>query len=348
MIKNLLFVGLLLMCFQTIYSQDLSEESIENDKENSKHSSFLDLSKTTKFIDTLLIDRDLNNWSVRMMGIYRQQRFNLENNSSKYVYTPNNPYGIGIGIGTKKLTLDFTFNFKGHEENPTDRFDLLGSFFKRNHLVDFYYQHYQGFKVEDQNTKEVVFREDIRSISSAIRYMYMFHKSEYSIAAMKSGLINVDKSTFNFGIGGFVLFNSQRADDSIIPHDFLSGSTDYDSVREFQGTGGGIMLGFSTLIVLPKNFFITLNAAPGIGLMEKYVKTDDQNYKPDNPVIHQIGLSAMIGYNAEQYYVNLLIANGFYATDFDFGNEVVFGYVNAKLAFGYKLKGKIKRNWKKE
>lgn len=346
--KNcILFLGILFLFTNIVSSQVVEEAPVNDGKESKDKSFFIDLSKTTNYIDTLLIDRDLNNWSIRAIGSFRQQRFNLTNNSSKFIYTPNNPYGIGLGIGTKKLTLDFTFNIKGHEENPTERFDLLGSFFKKNHLVDFYYQQYQGFNVENVDTGSVLFREDIRSISSAVRYMYMFHKSEYSIAAMKSGFFNVEKSTINFGVGGFFLFNSQRADNSIIPHGFNENIGEYESVREFEGTGGGVMLGFSSLIVLPHNFFITLNVAPGIGLMEKNVKTEIEDYKPENPVIHQLGLSAMLGYTAEHYYVNLLIANGFYSTDFDFGNEVVFGYLNAKLAIGYKLKGKVKKNWKK-
>lgn len=308
---------------------------------------FIDISKTAKFIDTLLIDRDLNNWSVRVLGSFRQQRFHLLNGSNKYIYKPNNPYGMGLGIGTKKLTIDFTFNVKGSEEEPTDRFDLLGSFFKKKHMFDFYYQHYKGFNVENENTKETVFRSDIKSISSAIRYMYMFHESEHSIASMKTGLVTAHKTSFSIGFGGFLLFNNQQSSESIIPVEILSGAVDNQDVTEFKGTGGGILLGFSTLIVLPKDFFITLNVSPGIGLMEKKVKTETDNYKPENPVIHELGLMALIGYNAEEYYVNFSISNGFYATDFDFGNRVVFGYVNAKLAFGYKLKGKFKRNWKK-
>lgn len=309
-------------------------------------SKFIDLSKTTNFIDTLLIDRDLNNWSIRVLSSFKQQHFIIRPQGNRFTYRPNNPYGVGLGVGTKKVILDFSFNLKASEENPTERYDILWSFFKKNHLFDFYFQHYRGFEVRNAATGETLFREDIRSLSTAIRYMYMFHEAEYSIASMKTGLITADKTTFSLGLGGFLLHNTQSADESIIPIP-KDGSILAEPVEKFQGTGIGVMVGFSSLIVLPHDFFLSFNAAPGIGLMSKYVTTNDTGYQPKQPVISQLGLSMILGYNAEQYYINLAISNGYYTTDYNIGDDVIFGYLNAKLAFGYKLKGKVKRNWKK-
>jgi hypothetical protein len=313
----------------------------------SQDSKFIDLSKTAKFIDTLLIDRDLNNWSIRLLGCFEQQRFSLDNGTSKFKYKPNNPYAIGIGVGTEKLRLDFTFDLTGKEVNPTKRFDVLVSYFKKKHMVDFYYQQYQGFNVENEDTNGTFFRDDIRSISTAIRYMYMFHESDYSIAAMKTGLITAEKTTISLGMGGFILHNNINAKESIIPGEILSATDPHVPVTEFNGTGGGVTLGVYSFIVLPANFFLSINIAPGIGLMSKEVQTGTDSYTPQNPVLKQLGISALLGYSAEQYYLNFSISNGFYSTDFDFGNEVVFGYINARLVYGYKLKGKFKKNWKK-
>lgn len=312
-------------------------------QENTK---FIDLSKTTKFIDTLLIDRDLNNWSVRLLGSFKQQRFVIQPIDNKYTYVPNNPYGVGFGVGTKKIILDFSFNLKASEENPTERYDILWSLFIKKHLFEFYFQHYRGFNVENGNTGEKIFREDIRSLSTAIRYMYMFHKAEYSIASMKTGLVKADKSLFSFGVGGFLMYTNQNANGSIIPVSNNNINANNDLIEKFQGTGVGIMLGLSSLIVLPHNFFLSLNVSPGIGLMSKYVTTEDTGFQPKQPVMSQLGLSMLLGYNAEQYYVNLAVSNGYYSTDFNIGDNVQFGYLNAKLVLGYKLKGKIKKNWK--
>jgi len=308
---------------------------------------FIDLSKTTKFIDTMFIDRDLNNWSVRAFSSFKEQRFDVDSDGNKYLYTPNNPYGVGFGVGTKKLILDFSFNIKASEVNPTERFDLSWSFFQKKHLFDFYFQNYIGFEILNENTDKTIFREDVRSLSSAFAYMYMFHEPEYSIASMKTGLISAKRSSFSFGLGGFLLYNKQNGNGSILPVEDTNSEDINNQIDEFKGTGIGMIVGFSTLIVLPKNFFVSINATPGVGIMRKYVASEDSGYHPKNPLVTQLGLSVLLGYDAKQYYLNLSLSNGYYATDYNFDNQVLFGYLNAKLVFGYKLKGKIKRNWKK-
>ncbi len=313
---------------------------ILNNAKAQENSKFIDISKTTNFIDSLLIDRDLNNWSIRVFGSFKPQQFIINSGDDKYTYRPNNPYGIGFGVGTKKIKIDLGLNLKATVKNPTKRFDMLWSFFKQNHLIEFYYMNYKGFDVQAGSLGETIFREDVKCLSTSISYMYMFQESRYSIAAVKSGLTTADKSVFSFGLGGFILHSNQSASEPFIPND-------PDSVEKFKGTAMGVRLGFSSLIVLPKNFFLSFNVSPGIGLMSKKVYSDNSEFKPKKPIVSQLGLSMILGYNAEQYYLNLSVSNGYYQTDFNFGDQVVFGYLNAKLVYGYKLKGKIKKNWKK-
>ena len=340
--KRMFFFSLLLLAIQFGFSQETEVDTIKTHEKSSK---FIDFKKTTTFIDTLLIDRDPNHWSVRLLSSFKEHDFVLSSKGSKFVYEPNNPIGVGIGIATRKLIVDITFNIKGQEENPTDRFDILTSFFIKKHLFDFYFQKYQGFSVENVDTKEIIFRDDIRSVSTGLRYMYMFHESDYSIAAMKTGLFNQEKSSITMGLGGFLLYSNQSADDPIVPVDIHPGIQDESLYTELRGTAIGAQIGVSGLIFLPSNFFLSLNIVPGIGLMNKFVKSEDQDYRPENPVVHQLGLSAMLGYNGDLFYANLAVSNGYYSTDFDFGNEVVFSYLNAKLAIGYKLKGKFKKKF---
>lgn len=334
-----------MVLFLSVLCGSAQETEADSLKRDNKFSKFFDLKKTTTFIDTLLIDRDPNHWSVRLLGSFREHDFVLNNAGSRFDYEPNNPMGAGIGIATRKLIVDMTFNIKGQEENPTDRFDLLTSFFIKKHMFDFYFQNYQGFNVKNLDTGETVFRDDIRSTSTGLRYMYMFHESEYSIAAMKTGLFRQDKSSVTMGLGGFLLYSRQSSDDPIIPRDLYPDVTDPSEYTELKGTAVGVQVGVSGLIVLPSNFFLSLNVLPGIGLMNKRVKSTEDNFKPENPVVHQIGISAMLGYNGDLFYANLAVSNGYYATDYDIGSEVVFSYINAKLAIGYKLKGKFKKKF---
>ena len=119
----------LLLSFTTGFSQELS---------------FLDSLNAPKFIDTLFIDRDINNWSIRLFTNYKEQRFRLSNDNHKLIYVPNNPAGIGFGLATKKVILDLAFNIKTNKEEPTERFDMQGSLTLQNHNIDFVFQRYKS------------------------------------------------------------------------------------------------------------------------------------------------------------------------------------------------------------
>ena len=332
--KKILFVFIILF-FQKIKAQEsyIVSDSI----------------KSSSFIDKYLIDKNLNNWSIRSFVALEEQEFIVKTSTNKYQYLPNNPFSAGIGFASKKIILDLSFNIKISEENPTERYDIVWSFYKKKHLIDFYFQYYQGFEVENRNTGAIVFRNDIRSISSSFRYMHMFQESDYSIASIRSGFVKAKKSSVSMGLGGFLIHNNQSALESIIPRSYSESEiiASNDIVRKFEGTGVGALLGISTLLVLPNNFLLSLNLMPGIGWMGKRVKTLESNYEPKNPIISQIGLSMMLAYSTPNYYANLCVSNGYYTTEFNSGNDVLYGYLNAKLVFGYKLKPLLNKNQKK-
>ena len=158
----------LLLGFTTGFSQELS---------------FLDSIKAPKLIDTLFIDRDINNWSIRLFTNYKEQRFVLINEDSKLIYYPNNPFGIGFGLATQKIILDLAFNIKTNKEEPTERIDMQGSLTLEKHNIDFVFQHYKGFNVENDQGGLEDFREDLSSSSISLSYMYLFNGSQYSTKA---------------------------------------------------------------------------------------------------------------------------------------------------------------------
>jgi len=323
--RQWVLIGILLLWSNSGFSQNL------------KH---LDSLKTIELIDTLFIDHNINNWSFRIFTNYKEQRFKLSNEDQSLTYFPNNPSGIGIGIATRKLLLDIAFNIKGRNEQPTSRFDMSGTVIIEKHLIDLFFQTYQGFNVRNDFNNSESFREDLKSLSTGINYMYMFNAGEISIAAMKSGLSRQKKTAVSFGLGSFLIISNQSADSSLVPLELVSMFNDKAQLKNFTGIGAGILGGFSTLIVLPANFFLSVNITPGIGLMYKKVETELAEYKPSNPLLYQLQFAGALGYNSDRIYINLTVGNGIYSTDLDFGNKALFSLTKAKLAIGYKLIGR--------
>lgn len=309
----------------------------------SQDSSFIDKIVVSKFIDTLFIDRDLNNWSIRLFTNYKDNRFKLSNANEGVLYAPHNPMGIGFGVGTRKMLLDIAFNIKTKDKEPTERFDLQAALMLKNHHIEYSLQSYHGFSLNNDDIAE--FRTDITSFSSRLVYMYLFNASEYSMAALKSGLSRQKKAAVTSGIGGFLFVSRVSADSSMIPPELLPGFNEEARITDLPGYGGGLLANISVSIPFFRNFFASASITPGIGLMYKTIETESSTFQPDSPLLFQLNLGGMLGYNADRYYVNFSFGYGLNGTSLDYGNRITYNTANAKLAFGYKI-GKARKSRK--
>lgn len=300
-----------------------------------QHLEDLDSISTLELIDTLFIDRDLNNWSFRLYTNVKEQRVRISNGESNVSLIPNNPNGVGIGVATRKLVLDIGFNVRVGDEH-TDRFDLQGHFMPGNHQFEFFYQQYQGFNVRHKESGFSYFRNDIKLQSSGIRYLYMFNANEYSFSSLKTGLARQKKSSYSLGVGGFFLQLRQRADSAFIDNQFEHTFNDPAYIINSSSVGLGGSLGFSAVIVLPGKWFLGLGINAGLGLHYNKVETIEDSYVPENPMMYHLGLMADLGYNGDNVYINLSVNDNLYGTDLDFGNRGLYNQINAKLAIGLK------------
>ena len=60
-------------------------------------------------LDSLLIDRDIENYSIRLFTNYKVNKFSLENKGYKMKFTPTTRHGIGLGLANRKIILDIAF-----------------------------------------------------------------------------------------------------------------------------------------------------------------------------------------------------------------------------------------------
>ncbi len=304
----------------------------------SQDSIFLDKIKLPSFIDTLFIDRDLNNWSVRLFTNFKNNRFLLNSGDERLVYIPNNPLGVGFGLGTRKIILDLAFNIKSKNEEPTERFDLTAALMLNKHHIDYFLQSYKGYNLMYENEED--FRSDINDFSTGVDYMYIFNASEYSMAAMKSGLGRQKKSAISFGLGGFLFLARTTADSSIVPPELYPYFNEESRIVELSGIGTGVHASFNAMVPFLKNFFASASITPGIGLMYKFVETESGSYHPEDPFVYKADISGMLGYNANKYYINFTMGFVLFRTGLDHSNWILNNTIKSKLAIGYKIRGK--------
>jgi len=264
----------------------------------------------------------------------------LNSGDESLLYIPNNPVGIGFGLGTRKIILDIAFNIKSKNEEPTERFDLTLTMMLHKHHIDFFIQSYKGYNLLYENGED--FRSDINDFATGVDYMYLFNAKEYSIAAMKSGLGRQKKSAVSFGLGGFLYLTRTTADSSIVPPVLYPYFNEESRIVELSGIGTGVHASFNAMVPFLKNFFASASITPGIGLMYKFVETESGSYHPEDPFVYKMNIASILGYNANKYYINFTMGIVLFKTGLDHNNWIRNNTIKSKLAVGYKFGKRLK------
>lgn len=295
----------------------------------------LDSITSTTYLDSLLIDRNQANYSLRLFGNYKNQSFHIKNSDSEIEFTPNNRSGIGIGFANNKILIDITFNIKGEEKNPTERFNIFVDFKHKAHFFDFFFQRYKGFNVNYSNNDFDFFRSDIVSISSGIDYLYLFNDNKYQVGTLRSVISDKNETSFSYGLGGFGVFFKHKGKSALINTQNISG--DNQNIDKIVGVGGGILIGGAGFFSMGHNFYSSLSVSLGTGLLYKEVKGVSNRLQSSNPLLYKLDSVAVLGYVRDKYYLNLSFELGLYRTEIIKNIDELINVSRAKIAFGYKI-----------
>ncbi len=294
-------------------------------------------------IDSLLVDRDLDNYSLRLFTNFKANKFSIQNDDYKARFVPNNRHGLGIGVANRKIIIDIAFNIKNANKEETKKFDLQGvTILKNRHYTNLYIQTYKGFTAKNNFDEPSVFRDDLRSVSFGVNYLYTFDDIEFSYALLKAGLAEKrhEKIFITGGVGLFTGFDYFSSNSSILTETTNIYFNEEADIKRYQGVTAGILAGFISYFKLPENITATVNFMPGMGLMYKKITDQEGSYTPKHPMLFKLDFMVGLGYNFDRYYVSLTYSNGLYTTHFDNDNRYRLNLTNAKLAIGYRFRSR--------
>ncbi len=294
-------------------------------------------------LDSLLVDRDIENYSLRIFSNFKVNKFSISDSDSKAKFVPNNRYGLGLGFATKKIILDIAVNIKNPNKEKTSRFDLQATtILKDKNYVKIFTQVYKGFNAKNNFDEPTVFRDDIKSVSVGLNYMYTLDDIEFSYSQLKAGLSNKnhDNIFITGGVGVFGSFDYFSAKPSLLSETTSPYFNEQGDIKRYQGLSFGVMAGVISFFKLPENITATVNVMPGVGLVDKKVTLQDSAYKPSNLMLYKLDFLIGLSYNLKQFYVSLSYNNSLYSTDLDYGNNYLLNLTKAKLAIGYKFNKK--------
>ncbi len=296
-------------------------------------------------LDSLFVDRDLDNYSIRIFTNFKVNKFSIKDDDDKAKFVPNNRYGLGLGFANRKIIVDVAVNIKNPNKNKTSRFDLQGStIIKDQNYVKLYTQVYKGFNAKNNFDEPTEFRDDIRSVSIGLNFLHTFTPIEFSYSLLKAGLPEKNDQTIfvTGGVGVFAGFDYFSSDSSLLSETAQLYFNEEGNIKRYQSVSLGAMGGVMSYFKLPYGITATLNFMPGIGFAAKKVTITDDQYYPSNPMLYKLDFLLGLNYNFDRFYVSLTYNNDLNSTQLGHGNSYLLNLTKAKLALGYKL-GRAKK-----
>ncbi len=265
--------------------------------------------KTT--YDSAYIIKEASVYSIRAYSVSKYNHFNLRDNSeNKVAFVPDYKIAIGLGFSYKNLALDLGIPVFHTTKDTihTKNLDFIGAFYPNQNLFDIIAQSYKGLFLNPDGSKGTnsfprQFRKDIKTLNLGIDYSYLFNYKRYSFIAPYIGTEIQRKSAGSLLAGGFVSYYHLTADSSIIPVGISGDLNESLQINKASLFSFGLTAGYAYTLVLPKRFFITLSATPGISFNTGEVTTVN-NSKSNKPFTASFKLVShdAIGYGGKKFY----------------------------------------------
>ncbi len=287
-------------------------------------------------VDSSFVDRNYSNWSLRLFATYKYQDVRIRNGDAKVTFRPVDPLSAGLGFSYSTWVLDLGLRINTNTANRTQRLDFTTSALIGPHLLDIGFLYYNGFEEVTGNFINP-FRDDVRTLTMNLDYLYFPGVKKTSYGGTKTGL-GFQKQ--NFGsplVGGFIERHWVKGDSALVPVNPDSKFLDEDRFIELRTRSIGVLFGYAQFIRLTDNFYGAAIITTGIGSYwgdKSFAITDDKHVAG---AIFQLNGFIALGYDWRRWYsiVNYALDTRF----INFGNGSRYNYnlTRIKFAVGYKL-----------
>ena len=348
---KILFVGLIIFSSQFGHAQVFSIDSLERKFDQLEHFFFF------RYHDTTYIKSYFDQFALKIVANKKFNYFNIrdKNNETALRYRPENGINLGFGISYKWFALDITFNIGIHEdENFTQKeaFDFQGRIFSSRQFMEGSLQYYYGYKlgkitgINDVLTDMQKIRNDIRTISFGLQYLYAFNYTRFSLKA--PFILNEiqKKSAGSMIFGASFAFFTMDADSSIVPVEYTDFFDPALQITDLSVISLAVNFGYMYTFVYKEHFFLTLGIIPGLSFNMGDYNTDSRDLFKWN-VSYKIKTMNAIGYNSEKYFAGMQLVGDWNNVMLQKKLHSLFNQGSLKLFVGYRF-GKRKNKSSEE
>jgi len=267
------------------------------------------LVSTSLFSNENTKDPIIYNYTARTFFRIPMLSTSIENKEKTYRldYSPNVELQIGFGGSLYDFGGSLSFNISMEKEQrikygKTDYFDFQVYYINKHFGIDFYLQTYKGFYLEEDNSEDILIRDDIELAKISANFFYSFNEK----FSLKAGIDQSRKQKTSemswFLLSGLEVF-ALYSPNNIIPEK-------HNNNGELYYLGGS----FFSLFVAPGIGYITNNDGwffTGIfflGLGAQYRNNYFKEKVKDYGISFKLNLKMSSGYNGKRFYTGIFIA----------------------------------------
>ncbi len=297
--------------------------------------------------DTAYITSYADHLTLKLVAINKYNFFRIKDgiNDTRMRYRPEYGINLGIGFAYKWIALDLAFNFGIREDinlKNSETFNVQTRAFSSRQYIEGYLQYYYGHKLDNLSgiTYPIgdlpVLREDVRSISFGLQYLYAFEYDKFSLKAPFVLNEAQRKSAGSPIFGASFDFFNMDSDSSIVPNALKDYFRHELQLTDISVISLAVNLGYMYSFVWKKNFFLTLGLIPGLNFNLGDSRADERNIFRWN-VSYRIKTMNAIGYNTRKFYTGIQLVGDFNNLYLAKKQSVLFSNGNLKFFVGYRF-----------
>ena len=287
--------------------------------------------------DSTYIRSYADQFALKLVAVNKINFFGIRdgNTDAGLRYRPEYGMNLGIGFSYKWFALDLAFNI-GIRENKdfenSEYFDFHGRIFSSKQFIEgslqYYYGHIlaniSGINYELYDIPEI--RDDIRSISFGLQYLYAFNYDKFSLKApFVLNEIQL-KSAGSPIFGASFAYFSMDADSSIVPQNLMEYFDPKLHMTDFNVISLAVNMGYMYTFVWKKHFFLTLGLIPGLNINLGDSKADQREAFKWN-ISYRIKTMNAIGYNGPRFFTGFQFVG-------DWNNIRIYEKLHTKFTHG--------------
>jgi len=256
--------------------------------------------------------------SFKLFTLNKTSALDLINaDKDRITLRPNGSTNLGVGFNNKFIGIAVSFGLPRAQSNiekygQTTKLDVQFSYYGKRIGLDGFLQGYKGYYManpEDYIAWDNPYypqNDDLQVISYGVNAFYLFNSKKFSYKAAYQRTMVQKKSAGSFSTGIFFHHDVVKSDYGLIPQEVSDAIwTDFD-LKDFNAFSIGLSAGYQHTFVIKENFFISLQATPGLGYRRLSVESLDHQTGDVNELAWKFLARFSVGYEFKHFYVGAM------------------------------------------